>query len=179
MSDKEINPVAEARRWHQELKLAKKEDWLLIFNYESGIVDCVFKSGAVRCNVGHVNSSGRKIIRLNKKMFLLHRLIWESAYGKIPDDLCIDHIDGNPLNNKLANLRLVTHKQNMENVSKARTDNRVGAKGVKLQGGKYCARITTNHKDIWLGTFKTLEEASMAYAMASNKYHTHNPLAKA
>ena len=51
--------------------------------------------------------------------------------------------------------------------------------GSVYQNGKYCARITSDHKDMWLGAFNTFEEASMAYAIASKKYHTHNPLAKA
>lgn len=178
---KEMNPIAEVQKWSQELKLAKKEDLFssLVIDYETGLVTRLFKNGKVKQNAGHINGSGRKIIRLSGKMYLLHRIIWQSAYGDIPEGMCIDHVDGNPLNNKLANLRLVTHKQNMENVGRARIDNRVGVKGVKAANGKFGARIASSNKNIWLGTYETLEEASLAYMTASKKYHTHNPLAKA
>ena len=42
-----------------------------------------------------------------------HRLVWETFNGKIPTNLELDHIDGNKHNNKLSNLRLVTHSENM------------------------------------------------------------------
>jgi len=42
-----------------------------------------------------------------------HRLIWEAFNGKIPTNLELDHIDGDKHNNKLSNLRLVTHSENM------------------------------------------------------------------
>lgn len=41
-----------------------------------------------------------------------HRLIWETFYGNIPNDLTIDHIDNNPKNNSLDNLRLLTREEN-------------------------------------------------------------------
>lgn len=45
----------------------------------------------------------------------LHRLVWETFCGEIPEGMQIDHIDGNPANNKLDNLRLVTPKENSNN----------------------------------------------------------------
>jgi hypothetical protein len=44
-----------------------------------------------------------------------HRIVWESFNGKIPNGLEIDHIDRNKHNNKLKNLRLVTHSENCLN----------------------------------------------------------------
>lgn len=46
----------------------------------------------------------------------LHRDVWEHHNGKIPDDLMIDHIDRDTSNNHISNLRLVTAKQNRENI---------------------------------------------------------------
>lgn len=45
-------------------------------------------------------------------MKYLHRLVWETYMGEIPDGLQIDHIDENPHNCSLENLRLITHTQN-------------------------------------------------------------------
>ena len=49
------------------------------------------------------------------KTLFLHRVIYESFYGKIDEGCVIDHIDSNPLNNCLENLRMCTQKENMNN----------------------------------------------------------------
>lgn len=46
------------------------------------------------------------------KLYYIHRLIWETLVGEIPPLLTIDHIDGNPANNRLDNLQLVTQSEN-------------------------------------------------------------------
>ncbi len=43
----------------------------------------------------------------------IHRLIWESFFGKIPKGMEIDHIDNNPRNNNLDNLQLLTRRENI------------------------------------------------------------------
>lgn len=50
---------------------------------------------------------------LQGKHFLVHRAVWESFNGIIPEGYDIDHIDGNPTNNALDNLEMVTHKENI------------------------------------------------------------------
>jgi len=50
---------------------------------------------------------------INKKM-LVHRIVWESFNGPIPDDMDVDHIDDNPQNNALSNLRLLSHQDNVK-----------------------------------------------------------------
>ena len=52
------------------------------------------------------------------KWDLLHRVIWESCHGKIPQDCVIRHRDGNPLNNDIENLDCVTSR---DHLSKIRT----------------------------------------------------------
>ena len=51
----------------------------------------------------------------DRKYYWVHRLVWEAFYGPIPEGMEIDHIDGNPSNNSLSNLRAVDHKTNMNN----------------------------------------------------------------
>lgn len=48
-----------------------------------------------------------------KHNFYLHRLIWEAVYGKIPENMEINHLDENPSNNVASNLSLCTHKENI------------------------------------------------------------------
>jgi hypothetical protein len=63
------------------------------------------------------------------KRFLVHRIVWVLNFGSIPSDLQIDHIDGNPFNNTIENLRLVTPSLNQRNRSK-NVNNKTGEHGV-------------------------------------------------
>lgn len=65
----------------------------------------------------------------------VHRIVWELFNGSIPDGLCIDHIDGDTSNNKIENLRLVTHKENMRNAKRSK-GNKSGVNGVVLENIK-------------------------------------------
>lgn len=51
---------------------------------------------------------------LNGKHFLVHRMVWEAFKGEIPKGYDIDHLDGNPKNNSLENLEMVTHQENIK-----------------------------------------------------------------
>lgn len=57
------------------------------------------------------NKLGMKVPKFN----YVHRLVYEAYMGPIPENLEVDHIDENPHNNNLDNLRLVTRKQNTRN----------------------------------------------------------------
>lgn len=57
-------------------------------------------------------------ISIENKQYSIHRLIWETFNGIIPEGYCIDHIDGNRANNSISNLRLVTQSENMKNAMK-------------------------------------------------------------
>jgi hypothetical protein len=97
----------------------------------------------------------------------LHRLITSAPAG-----LEVDHIDGDGLNNRRANLRLATKAQNMKN----RRPNRKSASGVKgvtwhKQNGKWQAQIMSDKDSHYLGYFETIEAAAKAYAEASVKLH--------
>lgn len=64
------------------------------------------KSGSYRRFTGHYNLKG--------KHFLVHRVVWEAFNGSIKEGYEIDHIDGNPENNALNNLQMITHKENVQ-----------------------------------------------------------------
>ena len=112
------------------------------------------------------------VVRLGKrKRLYAHRVIWEMHNGPIPDGLQIDHIDGNSLNNKIENLRLATHSQNLHNRG-AQSNNTTGFKGVhRRKSGRYCARIMSGGAYLNLGLFDHPEDAHAAYIAAANKYH--------
>ena len=96
---------------------------------------------------------------------LLHRLIMEAPFG-----FSVDHKDGDGLNNKRCNMRIVTHSQNMHNM-RINKNNTSGLKGVDLVSGKWRARIKLNRKTMNLGLFASPEEAHAAYCTASRKLH--------
>lgn len=76
----------------------------------------------------------------------------------IPEGHIVDHIDGNPLNNDVSNLRVTTQTFNCRNAGK-----KVGKTGEKCivitKEGKYRVRICLQGKRVDLGLFKTLNEA--------------------
>jgi hypothetical protein len=113
-------------------------------------------------NRGYIQCS----LKINKKVKHIrsHRLGWYLYYGKLPNKY-IDHIDGNPANNKIDNLRDVTNQQNSFNQTKA--------KGYywNSRDKKFQAQIRLNLKTINLGLFSTKEEARAAYLKAKEKYH--------
>ena len=100
------------------------------------------------------------------KSLRLHRFIMNIN----DDEVLIDHIDGNRLDNRKKNLRVVNRHQNAMNAGLPK-NNSTGYKGVnKRQNGRYQAYITYNYKKIYLGTYDTPEEAYEARKAAEIKY---------
>lgn len=89
----------------------------------------------------------------------MHRLLMTSPTGTM-----VDHINGNGLDNRKENLRVVTNSQNLMNRGKNK-NNTSGYKGVlwdKVRN-KWIALIGFNNKNIYLGRFFTKNEAAFAY----------------
>lgn len=99
-----------------------------------------------------------------------HRVAWFLHYGRWPKHT-IDHVNGDPRDNRITNLRDVPQLDNNRNLTKARSHNDVAVLGVTKFRNKYRARITVDGKSIHLGLFSTIEEASAAYANAKLKFH--------
>lgn len=79
-----------------------------------------------------------------------------------PNNKEVDHINRNPLDNRLSNLRCVDRSKNMLN-KQVQPNSKLGIKGVrKRENGTFQARIMINKKAISIGHFKTLEEAVQA-----------------
>jgi len=102
-----------------------------------------------------------------RKTILMHRVITNTPKG-----MQVDHINGNPLDNRRENLRTCTNQQNGMNRERTK-NNKSGYKGVcykkrtKNMINEYpkpwLARIKHNQKIIHLGYYKTKEEAALAY----------------
>ena len=84
----------------------------------------------------------------------------------------VDHKDWDKLNNKKSNLRIANKSQNNTNI-KRKCNNTSGYTGVKkTKSGSYVAQISFNKKKIYLGTFKTLEEAVKVRHKAEQAIHS-------
>jgi 5-methylcytosine-specific restriction endonuclease McrA len=119
---------------------------------------------------GCTNSMGYRVVQFCGKTVYSHQIAWLMTYRVWPDHE-IDHIDGNPSNNAISNLRAATRTENNRNTG-IRSNNKLGAKGVlKHSDGRFRARIMVDRKTIHLGLFDTIEEAASAYAAASERYH--------
>lgn len=94
-----------------------------------------------------------------------HRVIWKLAYGKDPENV-IDHIDGNPANNSLENLRDVPVFMNAQN--RIRTKRKY--LGVIIGPRESRAVITRNGRIYDLGMYDTPEEARDAFLAAKKEY---------
>jgi hypothetical protein len=121
------------------------------------------KKGAV---AGGLHPKGYITICLNYKSYLAHRLAWLYVYGELPER--IDHINGNPADNRITNLRECTNSQNLHNRGNP-ANNRTGYKGVYRykDTSRFVAQIWLDGQAIYLGVWDTAEEAHHAYKNAS------------
>lgn len=111
------------------------------------------------------------LIRVDYRLYRAHQLAWLYLHGEFPDHQ-IDHIDGNPLNNKINNLRDAPQTTNMQNLRSSRSDNKLGLLGVcQRKDGKFIAQINRDKKNYFLGVFSDPLIAHQAYLEAKRKLH--------
>ena len=111
-------------------------------------------------------------IQFQGKRYLAHRLAWLLTHGKWPDGV-IDHLDGNPLNNRISNLRDVSNSVNGQNQRRTRSNTTSGFLGVTFnkRDSKFKAQIMLDGKSKYLGLFPTAELAHAAYLAAKRQLH--------
>ncbi|TKU44556.1 HNH endonuclease [Citrobacter sp. wls714] len=123
---------------------------------------------------GRCNCRGYWQVGLSGHRLLNHRVIWMMFHGDIPQDYEIDHVNHVKGDNRIENLRLVTHMENGKNQS-AGKNNKSGFNGVlkSKEGNRWRAFISVNRKKIHLGSFLTKQAAIQARKSAEIKYGYH------
>ena len=105
-------------------------------------------------------------VNFNGRMIKYHVIIWILSTGKdIPEGMDIDHINGNKIDNRIENLRLVTRRQNQQNRKTHRAGRLVGATYNKGHND-WRSQIEIDKNKISLGCYKTEQEAHEAYKIA-------------
>jgi hypothetical protein len=107
-------------------------------------------------------------VSLFGRNYRLHRLIFLYMTGRWPSTE-IDHLDGNGLNNRWANLAEVSRRGNAQNLPLFR-NNTSGRMGVYRTRRKWHARVTFHQRIIRLGTYPTFAAACAARAVAERKF---------
>jgi HNH endonuclease len=120
--------------------------------------------------------AGRYKVRVGGRNYQASRLAFLWMTGEWPQGE-VDHKNYNTLDNSWGNLRDATRSENQRNRG-VRKDTSTGFKGVRFQRsahgnrcGYYVAQIGVNGKRVYLGSFKTAEEAAAAYAKAAIEHH--------
>lgn len=117
-------------------------------------------------------SDGYILIRVDGRLHRAHRLAWLYVHGEWPTG-DVDHVNGKPSDNRLANLRDVSHRTNLQNMRRPHKDGSTGYLGVSFskQHQQYAARIRIGGAYRHLGLFSTAEGASEAYLSAKRRHH--------
>jgi len=143
-----------------------------LFDYKDGILYWKINKGrAKKGSEAGCLSKGRKLIKLNQKIYGVHRIIFCYHNGFLPNS-DIDHIDCNPLNNKIENLRIASDSENRFNTKKYKI-NTSGYKNINWDKSrnKWEVKINVNNKKIFLGRYDDIELADLVAIMAREKYH--------
>jgi len=148
-----------------------------IFDYfdydpETGVVRWKIDNGPKNRKgraVGHKNKRGYTEARFRGKNYGCHRIAWAIGHNTLDVPPILDHINGNPSDNRLCNLRAATSQQNVFNTKSRRN----GLKGASFRkrSNKWISQIKFNEKNKHLGYFDTEIEAHEAYCRAARELH--------
>lgn len=120
-----------------------------------------------------LKTNGYLVSSIFNKSYMAHRIIYKMYHGVDPE--YIDHISGVRTDNRIENLRSVTHQENNKNAKTSR-NNSSGYQGVTLYKvtNKFRVNISINNKQIHLGYYNNLSDAVKIRKEAELKYGFHS-----
>lgn len=144
---------------------------LVVYNPETGVFINRISRGKARQGMpcgGKSDVNGYIRFVLDGYFIYANRLAWFYVYGVWPSGEA-DHINRIKKDNRIQNLRDVTHNENMANRARSGRPNKVGLKGVRIskEGNRFVAQINTGGKCLHLGSFKEAGHAGAAYRIAA------------
>lgn len=148
-----------------------------ILNYdpENGLFRWKKQRSGIRIGdvAGCIQKYGYRRIKIDGKLYLASRLAWLYYHGEFPQHE-VDHINHIRDDNRILNLREVTHQENNKNKS-MQCDNTSGTTGVywNKRDKKWVAHIQIDGKSIYLGRFSSKSDAVEARKQAEIKYNFH------
>ena len=140
------------------LTVAELKD-CLIYDENSGVF--TRRRGKLAGKVAGSDHAGYIAIRVKGRQYLAHRLAWLYSYGEWPSRE-VDHIDRNPSNNRIANLRAATRAQNVQNSCVYRAL----PKGVSL-ARRHPGRWRVSILGQYFGTYDSPHDAALVYDLAA------------
>lgn len=151
---------------------------LLSYNKETGDFIWIATKPKAKHSIGDIagctRKDGYKIVKINQKPYLMHRLAWLYVYGSYPI-AAIDHINGNTSDNRIYNLREVSQQENNRNMKLAK-NNKSLFTGVYWSSsrGMWAANITLNKKTVYLGLYDSIIDAVAARMRSNSENGFHN-----
>ena len=131
-------------------------------------------AAAIGSSAGTLHRRGYLNICINGRKYGAHRLAWLYVHGQWPAGE-IDHINGDKVDNRIANLRDVRHATNTQNIRRPyRTNLATGLLGVRRADTvkeQYSAGLSANGRYHHLGSFATAMAAHQAYVSAKRRLH--------
>jgi hypothetical protein len=124
------------------------------------------KGSEAGTTIGTMKPKGYIVAVVDGKMYRVHHLVWFWHHRSWAVEL--DHENRVRHDNRIENLRLCTHTQNLGNM-RPRVHKYKGVTFCK-QTGKWRAQITINYRATHLGRFVTMEEAAQAYNQAAREH---------
>lgn len=151
---------------------------LLDYNPETGALTWrVRKANCVHVGdaFGTVNKLGYRRGVIDNKSYHAHRLIWLWMTGAWPTD-GVDHLNGDKIDNRWANLRNATVSVNTRNQKRGGRKSATGVLGVTPgKAGRFRVTIRVGGKNLYFGTHDTIEQAAAVYIEKKKIFHPDAP----
>jgi hypothetical protein len=133
-----------------------------------------YNSKYANTEVSAKNAEGYLIAVINKKIYRAHRVVWIMEFGALDDSLIVDHVNGIIDDNRISNLRVCRHVENMRNMKKKKTDLPLGVYFDKARGSYRASVGLGKLGKVISKRFKNLDDAVLWRDAATKELGYHN-----